>query len=87
MSKSTMLRIFDACKVTVRKSLQGLDYIAAEGAKAFDDLIDVVNKLEGVKGVEWSPNSKHMLKKGKQYLKSDYKVSIRRGALLNSHLL
>ena len=39
MSKSIMLRILDACKATVRKSLQGLDYIAAEGAKAFDDLI------------------------------------------------
>lgn len=87
MSKSTMLRILDACKATVRKSLQGLDYIAAEGAKAFDDLVDVVNKLEGVKGVEWSSDSKHMLKKGKQYLKSDYKVNIRRGALLHPHLL
>ena len=26
MSKSTMLRILDACKATVRKYLQGLDY-------------------------------------------------------------
>ena len=74
MSKSTMLSILNACKATVRKSFLGLDYIAAEKAKAFDDLIDVINKLEGVKGVEWSSDSKHKLKKGKQYLKSDYKV-------------
>ena len=87
MSKSTMVRILDACKATVRKSLQGLDYIAAEGAKAFDDLVDVVNKLHGVKGVEWSSDSKHMLKKGKQYLKYDYKVNICCGTLLHLHLL
>ena len=87
MSKSTMLRVLDACKATVRKYLQGLDYIAAGGAKAFDDLVDVINRLEGAKGVEWPSDSKHMLKKVKQYLKSDYKVNIRRGALLHPHLL
>ena len=82
-----MLRILDACKATVRKYLQGLDYIAAEGAKAFDDLVNVINKLEGAKGVEWSSDYKHMLKKVKQYLKSDYKVNIRRSALLHPPLL
>ena len=48
---TTMLRILSACCATVRKSfkilkLQGLDYIAAEGAKAFDDLCHVVARLE-----------------------------------------
>ena len=36
---STMLRFLDACSAAVRNSLQGLDYIAAEGAKGLDDLI------------------------------------------------
>ena len=40
-----MLRILSSCAATVRKSLQGLDYIAADGGKAFDDLISMVPKL------------------------------------------
>ena len=34
-SERTMLRILAECKASVRKSLQGLDYFAAEGARAF----------------------------------------------------
>jgi len=34
-----------SCAATVRKSLQGLDYIAADGGKAFDELIEMVLKL------------------------------------------
>jgi hypothetical protein len=37
-SASTMGRIMSSCTATVRKSLQGLDYFSADGAKAFDDL-------------------------------------------------
>ena len=33
-----MTRILSECSASVRKSLQGLDYFAAEGARAFDDL-------------------------------------------------
>ena len=36
--RTTMLNILSACSASTRKSLQGLDYIAAEGAKAFDML-------------------------------------------------
>ena len=72
---TTMLRILSACCATVRKSLQGLDYIAAEGAKAFDDLCHVVARLEecGLSthvGGDWQKT----LKAAKQYLKSEYKV-------------
>ena len=74
-SQSTMLRILTACTATVRKSLQGLDYIAAEGGKAFDDLISVLEKL-GDYGAnrEWISSCENELKTGKQHLKSDYKV-------------
>ena len=41
-SCSTMLRILTECSASVRKSLQGLDYFAAEGAQAFDDLASIV---------------------------------------------
>ena len=35
-SRSTMLRIWSSCAATVRKSFQRLDYIAADGGKAFE---------------------------------------------------
>ena len=74
-SANTMLRILSVCSATVRKSLQGLDYVAADGAKAFDDLCHMVERLEeyGLSthvGNTWERS----LKSGKQYLKSDYKV-------------
>ena len=59
----------------MRKSLQGLDYIAADGAKGFEDLCVMVENLkengldrENAKGWEAA------LMEGKQYLKADCKV-------------
>ena len=72
-STSTMLRILSSCAATVRKSLHGLDYFAAEGAKAFDDLVAIVEKL-GER--QWVLRCQQALKEGKQYFKTDYKVSI-----------
>lgn len=45
MSRSTLCRILKVCSASVRKSLQGLDYVSAEGAKAFDELAAVVENL------------------------------------------
>lgn len=74
-SDSTMERILSSCGATVRKSLQGLDYFAAEGAKAFDDLESVVDNLCNF-GLERQTGNQlsKSLKAGKQYLKDDYKV-------------
>lgn len=68
-----MLRILSSCTATVRKSLHGLDYFAAEGAKVFDDLVAIVEKL-GER--QWVLRCQQALKEGKQYFKTDYKVSI-----------
>ena len=67
-----MLRILSSCTATVRKSLHGLECFAAEGAKAFDDVIAVVEKL---RDRHWVLRCQQALKEGKQYLKTDYKVS------------
>ena len=71
LAPATMFRILSSCTATVRKSLQGLDYFAAEGAKAFDDLIEIAGKLGDR---QWALRSEQELKEGKQYLKTDYKV-------------
>lgn len=74
-SPATMLRVLSACAATVRKSLQGLDYIAADGAKGFEDLCVIVESLKE-KGLdrEIAKGWEVSLKEGKQYLKADYKV-------------
>lgn len=72
-SRSTMLRILSSCAATVRKSLQGLDYIAADGGKAFDDLISMVPKLRS-EDRTWISQWQRVLKESKQYIKADYKV-------------
>lgn len=75
--RTTMLTILNACSATVRKSLQGIDYIAAEGSKAFDDLCQVARRLEECGGLrrDVAESWRSCLKNAKQYLKSDYKVS------------
>ena len=74
--RTTMLAILAACSATVRKSLQGIDYIAAEGGKACDDLGHVVKRLEeyGVLKTDVSELWRTCVKSAKQYIKSDYKV-------------
>lgn len=83
-SRSTVLRILSECKASVRKSLQGLDYFAAEGARAFDDLGLIVNKISPLRadGVEWATATHDALKAGKLYLKGDYKVICSCGLVL-----
>ena len=42
MSCTTLCRILKVCSACHRKSLQGLGYVSAEGAKAFEELADVI---------------------------------------------
>ena len=69
-----MLMILSECSASVRKSLQGLDSYAAEGARAFDDLAGVVENIST--NVELSERREILdaLKAGKPYPKQEYKV-------------
>lgn len=75
-SRSTLCRILSVCSASVRKSLQGLDYLSANGATAFDDLENLVENLgdEYGRGLKWAKEITEKLKKAKRYLKGDYKV-------------
>ena len=72
-SRSTMLRILSSCSATVRRSLHGLDYIAADGGKAFDELIAMLPKVSSDR--TWVERWQRALMEAKQYIKSDYKVT------------
>ena len=70
-----MTRILSECSASVRKSLQGLDYFAAEGARAFNDLSLVVEQaVEVGASKERVQGLQEALKTGKLYLKGDFKV-------------
>ena len=74
-SERTMLRILSACTASIRKSLQGLDYFAANGSKAFEDLAEVVKTVPLLEPEpDWKRKVQDSLKAGKMYLKGDYKV-------------
>ncbi|XP_078372779.1 uncharacterized protein LOC144656433 [Oculina patagonica] len=77
-SDSTMLRVLSECSASVRKSLQGLDYLAADGSRAFDTLAEIIevvsSKADG--GKKWADEMRETLKEGKFYLKGDYKVHV-----------
>ena len=77
LSRSSLCRILQVCSASTSTLLEGLDYFSAEGAKAFDELIGVVDKLgdEYKLGLSWSKEQIRKLKLAKCYLKRDYKVS------------
>ena len=63
LSRSTLLRILNVCSASVRKSLQGLAYISCAGSQTFDDLHDVVNRLDdSFMGMTWAREQKERLK-------------------------
>lgn len=78
LSPATISRLLTVCAPTVRKSLQGLDYIAADEAKASDYLSALVVKLKDkrVCDGEWLSYCQEVLKAGKQYIKTEYKVCL-----------
>ena len=76
-SERTMLRVLEKCKASVRISLQGLDYVAADGARAFGDLRNLIHRLGEFRlWKEWELQYVELLKGSKLYLKSDFKVRL-----------
>ena len=76
LSRSTLVRILNVCPASVRKSLQGLDYISSSGAQAFDDLCEVAEMIgDAGQSMGWAKEKQSRLRESKRYLKSDYKVS------------
>ena len=76
MSHSSLCRILNVCSASKRKSLQGLNHFTADGAKAFNDIQEVIENLghEYGRGHTWVKDMNIKLKTAKRYLKSDYKV-------------
>ncbi len=75
LSDSTLFRILDARAASQRKSLSGLDNIAADGATAFDLVEKIVDEVEkATMASQWAPTARRNLRGGKNYLKTDYRL-------------
>ena len=78
LSRSTLFRILQVREASQRKSLQGLDNIAAGGAEAFESVRKIVDDLKncGASGT-WCDEVQNKFKSGKRYLKTEYRVHCR----------
>ena len=86
LSRSTLYRILEVRKSSQRKSLQGLDNTAADGASAFDTLDSVLDQLEkSGASTEWIKTTKTALKDSKRYLKTQYKINCREDSSCADH--
>ena len=75
LSRSTLFKILDVREASQRKSLQGLDNIAADGAAGFQTVARIIDDFEkGGGNKQWRNDSKRRLRDSKQYLKTDYPV-------------
>ena len=83
LAKSSLFTILDTCKASTRKSLQGVNYFAAEAGEAFDGL----RKMIEDKVVLCSDSERLIenLKRARFYLKSDYKVHVARSSNIADH--
>ena len=75
LSRSTLFKILEVRKASQRKSLQGLDNAAADGASGFATLERIIDKLQEV-GVQtaWCSEVRKRLRDSKQYFKTNFRL-------------
>jgi hypothetical protein len=83
LGKSSLFTILETCKSSTRKSLQGINYFAAEAGEAFDG----IRKMIEDKVALWTDSERLIenLKRARFYLKSDYKVHVTRSSNIADH--
>jgi hypothetical protein len=75
LSRSTLFKILEVREASQRKSLQGLDNTAADGAAGFQTLETLVETLEkGGMEKQWCLDVRRKLRDAKRYLKTDVRV-------------
>ncbi|XP_064653010.1 uncharacterized protein LOC135503381 [Lineus longissimus] len=88
LQRSTLFSIIQVCAASQKKSLAGLDNIAAEGSQAFDSLIHVVEQL-GECGYSATTVEalKSKIQSARMYLKTDYKLHISEASQCPDHCI
>ena len=73
---SSLFAVVKACAASKRTCLRGVDNIAEDGSVAYEAVISLIPKLH--KTQEWSDSVIKKLKNSKIYMKTDYKLHIRK---------
>ncbi|CAF1360558.1 unnamed protein product [Rotaria sordida] len=85
LHESTLFKILAECKASTRRAVSGLNYFAANGSEAFDNIIELIN------GLTLDTSERHRLvnniKKGKQYLKTNFKANVARTSRVFDHCI
>ena len=80
LSTRTFYKIHKVREASQRRSLQGLDNIATDGAAAFETLKKIIDELKSLGAdSKWCTQSKTIFKGCKRYLKTEYLVNCRDG--------
>ncbi|CAF1193962.1 unnamed protein product [Didymodactylos carnosus] len=85
LGMSSLYKIIDVCKASTRKSLQGIDYYAADAGEAFDSLQKMIENLNLL-----SAEAQRLidnLRQGRQYLKSDFKLHVSESSDIADHCI
>jgi hypothetical protein len=83
LGRTSLLSLVNSCKASTRKSLQGINYFAANAGEAFEQIVQVVKEFHMTPVDEKRLITN--LKRGRQYLKSDYKVHIIKSSPVTDH--
>ena len=75
--------MLDGCKASTHKSLQGINYFAADAGDAFDSIEKLIDELYF--GLTKHRRLLENLKRRRQYLKSDYKVHVSKLSTVGDH--
>ena len=79
LSRSTLFKILEVREASQRKSIQGLDNIAADDAAGFQTVAKIIDDLgKGAENKQWCNNAKRRLRDSKENLKTDYPVHCKR---------
>jgi hypothetical protein len=88
LSRSTVLRILHYCPATTRKSLRGLDYFSFAGSEGFSMLARIADNLGAMSDdQEWSKDAINRLNEAKRYLKTDYRLHIKKASRVPDHCI
>lgn len=83
LARNSLLTILDVCKASTRKSLQGIDYFAADAAEGFEGIRGMIETT-----AYFSSERNRLLedlKRARLYLKTDYKVHVSRASNIADH--
>lgn len=85
LHESTLFKILTECKASTRRAVNGLNYFAANGTEAFDNILELIDSLN----LDIGEHRRIVgnIKKGKQYLKTDFKLNVARTSRVRDHCI